>query len=173
MYWSDWGTAAKIEKCGMNGDKSTRKVLIDRDIVWPNGMTIDYKEGRLWWTDARLGTVESTDLNGFDRKITIRSWFVRSSYGITVFGDSIYLGKRSRGRGVIRMDKATGNNWVRMGRKLRAPKEIAVYHRLRQPVPQGEIITMSKDSPVCWAAPLYRGGSANALRPLEIVVVSI
>lgn len=173
MYWSDWGTAAKIEKCGMNGDKSTRKVLIDRDIVWPNGMAIDYKEGRLWWTDARLGTVESTDLNGFDRKITIRSWFVRSSYGITVFGDSIYLGKRSRGRGVIRMDKATGNNWVRMGRKLRAPKEIAVYHRLRQPVPQGEIITMSKDSPVCWAVPLYRGGSANALCPFEIVVVSI
>ena len=142
MFWSDWSTAAKIEKCGMNGDKSTRKVLIDRDIVWPNGMTIDYKEGRLWWTDARLGTIESADLNGFDRKITLRSWYVGTSFGIAVFGDSIYLTKRSRGRGIVKMDKATGNNWVRMDRKLRAPKELVVYHRLRQPVPRGEFVTL-------------------------------
>ena len=141
MFWSDWGTAAKIEKCGMNGDKSTRKVLIDRDIVWPNGMTIDYKEERLWWTDARLGTIESADLNGSDRKITLRSWYVGTSFGIAVFGDSIYLTKRSRGRGIVKMDKATGNNWVRMGRKLRAPKELVVYHRLRQPIPRGEFVT--------------------------------
>ena len=141
MYWSDWGSAAKIEKCGMDGSKTSRRVLVDRNIVWPNGMTIDYQTGRLWWTDARLGTIESTDLNGLDRKIITRSWRVRDSFGIAVFQDYIYLTKRNRGRGVLRIDKATGRRWVRMARHLYAPREIVVYHRLRQPVPAGELIT--------------------------------
>lgn len=38
LYWSDWGSRAKIERAGMDG--SHRRVIIDTDIVWPNGMTL-------------------------------------------------------------------------------------------------------------------------------------
>ena len=38
MYWTDWGFQHKIEKAGLDG--SNRKVLVDYDLYWPNGLTI-------------------------------------------------------------------------------------------------------------------------------------
>ncbi|KAL9950472.1 hypothetical protein ACROYT_G042970 [Oculina patagonica] len=137
MFWSDWGNAAKIEKCAMNGNITSRQVLVNRDIVWPNGLTIDYNEERIWWVDARLGTVESTDLNGRDRKVTLRSWGVRNTFGITVFQDSIYLTKRSRGRRVLKIKKDGSGGIIRIARRLYGPRGIVIYHEKRQPGARG------------------------------------
>lgn len=137
MFWTDWGAAAKIEKCAMDGDSTSRQVLVNRDIVWPNGLTIDYEEGRIWWVDASLGTVESMLLNGQDRKITIRNWRVRDTFSITLFQDSIYLTRRRRGRRVIKIKK-NGRGFKRIQRYLYGPRGIVVYHQLRQPGTRGQ-----------------------------------
>ncbi len=39
MYWTDWGSTAKIERA--KGDGTDRTVLINTGLMWPNGITLD------------------------------------------------------------------------------------------------------------------------------------
>jgi len=141
MFWTDWGRPAKIEKCSMDGNLNTRQVLVDRDIIWPNGLTIDNIARRLWWVDARFGTIESTDFNGLDRKLTLRSWHICHTFGIAFYQDFVYSTKRRNGRKILKIDKATGKNSVTIARHLYAPRGIVVYDRLKQLVTPGECLS--------------------------------
>lgn len=44
LFWTDWGHIAKIERANLDG--SDRKVLINTDLGWPNGLTLDYDTRR-------------------------------------------------------------------------------------------------------------------------------
>ena len=57
MFWTDWGEYPKIERNGMNGDPDTRQILVDNDLVWPNGLTLDYDNKRLFWLEAKLSYI--------------------------------------------------------------------------------------------------------------------
>ena len=69
MYWTDWGTVAKIEKAGMDG--SNRQVLISQNLTWPNGLALDYEYRKLYWTDAGSKTIQYADLDGTNRQVGI------------------------------------------------------------------------------------------------------
>ena len=40
LFWSDWGSIARIERSFLDG--SNRIVLINKKVVWPNGLTLDF-----------------------------------------------------------------------------------------------------------------------------------
>ena len=67
MFWTDWGENPKIERAGMNGDPATRKIIVDKDIDWPNGLTVDYEERIIYWADARQSYIASVDYDGKNR----------------------------------------------------------------------------------------------------------
>lgn len=71
IYWTDWGTHAKIEKAAMDG--SMRQVLINDSLVWPNGIAIDFEYMRLYWADAKLDKIERSNMDGSDRTIIVDS----------------------------------------------------------------------------------------------------
>lgn len=50
MYWTDWGENAKLERAAMDG--SERTVLINNNLGWPNGLTVDKVSSQLLWADA-------------------------------------------------------------------------------------------------------------------------
>jgi len=83
MYWSDWGDAPKIERANLDG--SARVVLVNTSLGWPNGLTIDYDEGRIYWGDARLDRIETCRRDGSGRQILINN-DLPHIFGLTMLG---------------------------------------------------------------------------------------
>lgn len=65
LYWSDWGETPNIQRAFLDGTKRT--IIVQQDLGFPNGITIDYKERRLYWTDALKDRIDTSDLNGQHR----------------------------------------------------------------------------------------------------------
>lgn len=60
MFWTDWGTVPKIERADMNGHGQT--TIVSGDLSWPNGLVIDEASQTLFWADAGLDKIETSDL---------------------------------------------------------------------------------------------------------------
>lgn len=65
MFWSDWGPAAVIERAGMDG--SQRRVLVSKNLQWPNGLSVDGKRNRLYFVDGGTKTLEYINFDGTGR----------------------------------------------------------------------------------------------------------
>jgi len=68
MYWCDWGSKPHIAQATMDGQNMS--VLVS-NLEWPNSMSIDYPNNRLYWVDIKLMLVESIRLDGTDRRVSI------------------------------------------------------------------------------------------------------
>jgi hypothetical protein len=71
MFWTDWVSSTsqkgKIEQAWMDG--TNRKSLIESQLQWPNGLSIDYIEKKLYWCDAFLDKIERAGLDGSNREV--------------------------------------------------------------------------------------------------------
>lgn len=133
LFWTDWGDNPRIERSGMDGDPTTRQVIISGQIGWPNGLTVDYTLQRLYWADARLKKIESSLYDGSDRR-RIASILPQHPFGLTVFENFVYYTDWYKyGRGIRKLNKFTGRNQKRIRRLLWSHMDIQVYHPLRQP----------------------------------------
>ncbi|XP_030852228.1 adhesion G-protein coupled receptor G4 isoform X2 [Strongylocentrotus purpuratus] len=69
IYWTEWGDSPKIELCDLTGNN--RQVVISTGLGWPNGITYDREGSRLYWCDAKVDKIESSNLYGSDRKLLL------------------------------------------------------------------------------------------------------
>lgn len=86
MFWTDWGEAPAIAKAKMDGSDDVN--IVDTNIVWPNGLTIDYPSERLYWVDGKISLIESVKLDGSHRIKLLEG--VGHPYSIAVFEDTLY-----------------------------------------------------------------------------------
>ena len=87
FYWTDWGFVAKIERASMDG--TDRTVLHDTDLVWPNGLTLDYEAQILYWADGSLNKIESSGVDGTNRRL-ITQQGVFHPFAITMYENTLY-----------------------------------------------------------------------------------
>jgi hypothetical protein len=87
LFWTDWGMAPSIIRAGMDG--STPLPIVTDNLKWPNGISIDYGNSRLYWTDANTDRIESAALDGDDRRI-VKSTGIKHPFGVDVLGDMVY-----------------------------------------------------------------------------------
>lgn len=88
MFWSDWGETPKIERASMDGDHSTRKIIIRKEISWPNGLTVDYENRKLYFADAKLGYIASSDFDGQNLKKIVKN--VSQIFSLTLSENFLY-----------------------------------------------------------------------------------
>ena len=87
MYWTDWGKKPKIERAGLDG--SHRITLVNSSVTWPNGVTIDFHEQKIYWADAKLDKIEVMNLDGSNRGLILDKKLPHV-FGFTVLGDRLY-----------------------------------------------------------------------------------
>lgn len=75
-----------ILRIGMNG-LGSEKIITD-DIKEPKGIAVDFMSKRIYWSDSHLHRLESSNLQGKERKILINK--LKSPFGIAVFGDDVF-----------------------------------------------------------------------------------
>uniref|UniRef100_A0A671XQX9 Low density lipoprotein receptor-related protein 8, apolipoprotein e receptor n=1 Tax=Sparus aurata TaxID=8175 RepID=A0A671XQX9_SPAAU len=131
MYWSDWGDQAKIEKSGLNG--VDRQVLVSEHIEWPNGITLDLSNRRLYWVDSKLHLLSSVDLNGDNRKVLLSSHHhLAHPFALTVFEDRVYWTDLEE-EAIYSANRLTGHDVAKVAEHLNNPLDLVVFHEQRQP----------------------------------------
>lgn len=86
-----------------------RRIIVDNNIKWPNGLAIDSIEGRLYWNDAKVLTIESSDFDGNDRRVVLSK--VPYPYGIVIVGQHIYW-TDWKTKALHRADKANAKDGI-------------------------------------------------------------
>ena len=116
----------------MDGNPTTRQELITTNIVWPNGLTLDFAQNKLYWIDAKLKRLEVASMDGSARKLLLHSK-ISFPFALTNFGDFLYW-TDWKSNGIKRFNKFSGSDQIHpLSLNHLAPMGIQVLHPLRQP----------------------------------------
>ena len=127
MYWCDWGVDHKIEVANMDGDG--RRILVNRGLYWPNGLTLDHANNWLYWVDAWYSTLEYYDLESHTITTLISSSSVLPHpFGLTLLEDHLYWTDWIRDA-VYKAKRTTPSNVTVLANNLGQPMDIHAYDR--------------------------------------------
>uniref|UniRef100_A0A8C5HWA1 EGF-like domain-containing protein n=1 Tax=Gouania willdenowi TaxID=441366 RepID=A0A8C5HWA1_GOUWI len=105
MFWTNWNEQRPSIMRSTLAGKNLR-IIISADILTPNGLTIDHKAEKLFFSDGSLGKIERCDYDGSGRHVIIKSGS-GNFYGLAIYADFIYWSDWTR-RAVLRANKFTG-----------------------------------------------------------------
>ena len=128
LFYTDWSVHPFIGRAGMDGSHHTK--IIETDLFWPNGITIDYETRRIFWTDAYINRVESADYNGNARYVV--SSHAYHAFSLAVFEDTVYWSEWNLRR-IERANKRTGLEQRILANLSHNPFDLHVVHPLLKP----------------------------------------
>ena len=71
-------------------DGKNRTVIHDTDLIWPNGLALDYSQQILYWSDGNHGRIESSTVDGSNRRV-VSSQRIYQPFGISVYRSRLYF----------------------------------------------------------------------------------
>ncbi|TNM89007.1 hypothetical protein fugu_005261 [Takifugu bimaculatus] len=107
MFWTNWNEQSpSIMRATLTG--SNVIVIIGSDIRTPNGLAIDHRAEKLYFSDATLDKIERCEYDGTRRYVVLKNEPVHP-FGLAVYGDYIFWTDWVR-RAVLRANKYTGGD---------------------------------------------------------------
>ncbi|XP_066526626.1 low-density lipoprotein receptor-related protein 1-like isoform X2 [Hoplias malabaricus] len=105
MFWTNWNEQSpSIMRSQLSG--SNVLVIIGSDVRTPNGLAIDQRAEKLYFTDATLDKIERCEYDGTHRHVILKNEPVHP-FGLAVYGDQIFWTDWVR-RAVLRAGKYDG-----------------------------------------------------------------
>uniref|UniRef100_A0A8C8JNS3 EGF-like domain-containing protein n=1 Tax=Oncorhynchus tshawytscha TaxID=74940 RepID=A0A8C8JNS3_ONCTS len=102
--------SAKIEGASLDGTE--RESLFTTGLIRPVALALDNKLGKLFWVDADLKRIESSDLTGANR-IVLQDSNILQPMSLTVLGEHLYWIDRQQ-QMIERVDKLIGEKRTRI-----------------------------------------------------------
>ena len=79
------------KRASMDGNRESRKILVDTELEWPNGLTLDYEKKLLYWIEAKLQYIGVVDWDGNQRKTLLQNpRFLQIPFAISVYKSELY-----------------------------------------------------------------------------------
>jgi len=118
-------------------DGSFRTVLVTENVMWPNSITLDLVQERLYWVDAKLHLIGSIGLDGTRPNIISEpSGALHHPVSASILEDWIYWTEwKQNGSGIYKANKFDGSDLTKVTEASLhlKPMSVAVWHSYRQP----------------------------------------
>ncbi|XP_008302316.1 low-density lipoprotein receptor-related protein 5-like, partial [Stegastes partitus] len=158
--------SAKIEGASLDGTE--RESLFTTGLIRPVALALDNKLGKLFWVDADLKRIESSDLTGANR-IVLQDSNILQPMGLTVLGDHLYWIDRQQ-QMIERVDKLTGDGRTRIQGRI---SYLTSIHAVEEMDPQ-EFAShpCSRDNGGCSHICIAKGdGTPRCSCPIHLVLL--
>ncbi|XP_031616659.1 prolow-density lipoprotein receptor-related protein 1 isoform X3 [Contarinia nasturtii] len=135
LFWTDWDKSnPRIERCSMAGEYRQTIIEVDKSLGgWPNGLTLDYAQKRIYYIDAHSDSIHTTNYDGSDHHLVIRDQETLSHpFSISLFENYVYW-TDWRTSSVMRANKWNGSDVTTVDRTASQPFGIQILHSSRQP----------------------------------------
>ncbi|XP_066141061.1 low-density lipoprotein receptor-related protein 6 isoform X1 [Euwallacea fornicatus] len=107
LFWSDWNQKdPKIERSNLDG--SDRIYVVHENLGWPNGITLDLINKKIYWCDAKSDRLEYANMDGTERRALITD-NLPHPFGFSLMDDYLYWTDWQR-RAIDRAHKESGLN---------------------------------------------------------------
>lgn len=121
-----------IGRCSMGGLDC--KTLVHTNITWPNAITLDYVNQKVYWADARIDLIFVVDYDGNNRYAVAGGPGrdpIPHPFAITLYRSFIYV-TDWRDQELYKVDLLNDGKVTKIIRNMRQPMDIQMYHPSRQ-----------------------------------------
>ena len=114
----------------MDGDSTSRLVILETNLAWPTALTIDTIIQRLYFADTKLQQLQTIKYDGSGREVLLSNGLVHP-LGLAVFEDRLYYTDYSLNT-IFTVNKRTGERLGQLKDNLKRPTGINAVHPLHQ-----------------------------------------
>ncbi|XP_069472627.1 low-density lipoprotein receptor-related protein 1B isoform X1 [Ambystoma mexicanum] len=107
MFWTNWNEQhPSIMRSTLSGKNA--QVIVSTDILTPNGLTIDHRAEKLYFSDGSLGKIERCEYDGSQRYVIVRSG-PGTFLSLAIHDEYLFWSDWVR-RAILRSNKYTGGD---------------------------------------------------------------